>query len=62
MAQRIARRWDECEIGEQWLLRTLDCYGVQKQVGKFRERHPLCAGWKWTTRSVAGGVIVKRVQ
>lgn len=61
-AIRIARRWHEWKLNEQRILRTLDCYELQKQVGKFRERHPECREWRWRTKTIQGGMLVQRVK
>jgi|GEM_PF-6096408 len=59
----IARRWHEWQVGEQRIIRTLDCYQVQSQVGKFRKKHPECREWRWSTRSIEGGaIVVKRIR
>lgn len=58
---RYARRWHEWRVGEERMIRTLNCYQVQSQVGKVRKKHPECRTWRWSTRSVDGGLLVRRI-
>jgi hypothetical protein len=59
---RYARRWYEWKLGETRIIRTLNCWQVQSQVGKVRKKRPECAGWRWSTRKLDdGSVEVRRV-
>lgn len=59
---RYARRWNEWKRGEVRIIRTLDCYQIQSQVGAMRRKHPECAVWRWSTRKLDdGSVEVRRV-
>jgi len=59
---RYARRWNEWQLGEVRIIRTLDCYQIQSQVGTMRRKHPECAAWRWSTRKLDdGSVEVRRV-
>jgi len=59
---RYARRWHEWKLGETRIIRTLDCWQIQSQVGKVRKKRPECAALRWTTRKLDdGSVEVRRV-
>jgi hypothetical protein len=59
----IARNWIGMQVGDTKIIRTLDCYQVQSQVGKVRKKHPECSDWRWSTRSLPDGSIeVRRVR
>lgn len=52
----------EWKLGETRIIRTLDCWQIQSQVGKVRKKHPECAAWRLTTRKLDdGSVEVRRV-
>lgn len=61
-AIRYARMWHEWRLGESRIIRTLDRYQIQSQVGKCRKKHPECIEWRWTTKTLPDGVEVTRVR
>ena len=61
-AIKMARRWHEWRLGERRVIRTITVSQIHSQVGKMRARRPECNSWRWTTRTVEGGILVERVR